>query len=282
VLSTRDFTEGAYLVFATRNGIVKKTEFLAYNTPIRADGIIAINIREDDELVAVRRTSGDDEILMVSRAGLAVRFHEDDVRAMGRDTSGVRGMDVGNGGNSVLAMDVARQDEDVLVVTEGGYGKRTPVDEYRKTSRGAKGVKTITFSEARGELAAALVVRPHQELVLISRQGLVQRIGVRGIAQYGRAAQGVKVMNVRGEDVVSAVALVVESEAATLDEATTAPDRLELGADGVIEVQDDSPEVGELLDADAAQANAAALDDAEGPVEPDAETFDGDGPASDR
>jgi DNA gyrase subunit A len=281
VLSTRDFTEGAYLMFATRNGIVKKTEFQSYNTPIKADGIIAINIRDDDELVAVRRTSGDDEILMVSKAGLAVRFHEDDVRSMGRDTSGVRGMDVGNGGNSVLAMDVAREGEDVLVITEGGYGKRTPVGEYRKTSRGAKGVKTITFSEARGGLAAALVVRPHQELVLISKQGMVQRIVVRGIAQYGRGAQGVKVMNVRDEDLVSAVALVVESEAAVLDEAGTAPDRLELGADGGIEIQDDSPEAGELLDDDLARANEAALDGDELPAEPDETEFGGDTPAGD-
>ena len=128
VLSTRDFTEGKYLIFATRRGVVKKTEFLAYNTPIKADGIIAINIRDDDELVAVRRTSGDDDILMVSRKGQAVRFHEDDARAMGRDTSGVRGMDVSGPDDAVLAMDVARDDEELLVVTENGYGKRTPID----------------------------------------------------------------------------------------------------------------------------------------------------------
>src|SRR3712207_4283379 len=135
VLSTRDFTEGKYLVFATRNGVIKKTEFLAYNTPIKADGIIAINIRDDDELVAVRRTSGDDEILMVSRKGLAVRFHEDDVRSMGRDTTGVRGMDVSGEDDAVLAMDVAREDMELLVVTENGYGKRTPIGEYRKIGR---------------------------------------------------------------------------------------------------------------------------------------------------
>ena len=125
VLSTRDFTEGKYLVFATRNGLVKKTEFLAYNTPIKADGIIAINIRDDDELIAVRRTSGHDDIIMVSRSGQAARFSESAVRSMGRDTSGVRGMNVSQKGNSVLAMDVARDDQELLVVTENGYGKRT-------------------------------------------------------------------------------------------------------------------------------------------------------------
>jgi DNA gyrase subunit A len=222
VLATRDFTEAPYIMFATRNGTVKKTAFQAYNTPIRADGIIAINIREDDELVAVRRVDEEDEILMVSHAGLAVRFKESDARAMGRDTSGVRGMDVAEKNNYVLAMDVARPGQDLLVVTEGGYGKRTSVDEYRLTSRGAKGVKTITFTEAKGLLAGALVVREHEELVFISQNGMVQRTSVRGINRYGRASQGVKVMNLREGDQVSALALVVESEtstaAAVLDE----------------------------------------------------------------
>jgi DNA gyrase subunit A len=212
VLSTRDFTEGEYVIFATRRGVVKKTEFQAYNTPIKADGIIAINIRDDDELVAVRRTSGDDDILMVSRKGQAVRFHEDGARAMGRDTSGVRGMDVSGPDDAVLAMDVARDDDELLVVTENGYGKRTGIDQYRKTNRGAKGVGTIKLTEAKGALAGALVVREHQELVFISREGMVQRTSVRGISRYGRMSQGVKVMNIRGDDVVSAVALVMESE----------------------------------------------------------------------
>src|ERR687886_664823 len=215
VLATRDFSETQYLVFATRDGTVKKTEFQAYNTPIKADGIIAINIRDEDELVAVRRVDPGDEILMVSHAGLTVRFREEDARAMGRDTSGVRGMDVSGADNYVLAMDVARPGQDLLVVTENGYGKRTPIDEYRLTSRGAKGVKTISFTEAKGLLAAALVVKEHQELVFISQNGMVQRTAVRGINRYGRASQGVRVMNLRDGDEVSAVALVVESEAQT-------------------------------------------------------------------
>jgi len=210
VLSTRDFSEAPYLLFATRKGTVKKTELQRYNTPIRADGIIAISIRDDDELVAVRRVDRDDEVIIVSRAGLTVRFSEEDARAMGRDTSGVRGMDVGGG--EVIAMDIARDDQDLLVVTENGYGKRTRIDQYRKTSRGAKGVRTIKLTEAKGGLAGALVVREHQELVFISQEGMVQRTGVRGISQQGRAATGVRVMNVREEDRVRAIALVVESE----------------------------------------------------------------------
>src|SRR5215213_1860643 len=213
VLATRDFSETEYLMFATRQGIVKKTEFQRYNTPIKADGIIAINIRDEDELVAVRQVDPGDEILMVSHEGLTVRFREEDARSMGRDTSGVRGMDVSGKDNYVLAMDVARPGQDLLVVTENGYGKRTPIDEYRLTSRGAKGVKTINFTEDKGLLAAALVVKEHQDLVFISQNGIVQRTGVRGINRYGRASQGVRLMKLRDGDEVSAVALVVESEA---------------------------------------------------------------------
>jgi DNA gyrase subunit A len=215
VLATRDFTEGKYLVFATANGLVKKTEFLAYNTPIKADGIIAINIRDDDELIAVRRTSGQDDIIMVSRSGQAARISEARVRAMGRDTSGVIGMNVGQRGNSLLAMDVARDDQELLVVTENGYGKRTAISEYPSKGRGTMGVKTITLTENKGRLAGALVVREHQELVFISQNGMVQRTSVRGINRYGRSSQGVRVMNIRDDDQVSAVALIVESDPAT-------------------------------------------------------------------
>src|SRR3954470_1361263 len=212
VQATRDFSEGKYLLFATRRGVVKKTEFQAYNTPIKADGIIAINIRDDDELVAVRRTSGEDEVLMVSKAGQAVRFEEDKARPMGRATGGVRGMALQGADDEVLAMDVARDEQELLVVTENGYGKRTSVSEYRKTNRGTKGVGTIKLTERKGALAGALVVREHEELVFISESGMVQRTSVRGISRYGRLSQGVRLMNMKEGDRVSAVALVVESE----------------------------------------------------------------------
>jgi len=211
VLATRDFSEGRYLVFATRQGMVKKTEFADYNTPIKADGIIAIKIRDDDELVAVRRTSGEDDIIMVSHSGHASRFNESQARAMGRDTSGVRGMNVSRGDNHVLAMGIARDDTELLVVTENGYGKRTAISEYPVKGRGTMGVQTIRLTEKKGGLAGALIVREHQELVFISREGMVQRTGVKGISRYGRASQGVRVMNLRAGDAVSAVALVVES-----------------------------------------------------------------------
>ena len=225
VLATRDYSEGKHLLFATRQGMVKKTEFQLYNTPINADGIIAIKIRDDDELVAVRRTSGDDDILMVSRSGQAARFHESQVRAMGRDTSGVKGMNVSQKNNAVISMDVARDDQELLVVTENGYGKRTALGDYPRKSRATMGVKTITLTDRKGALAGALVVREHEELVFISSTGMVQRTTVRGINRYGRASQGVRLMNLKDDDVVSAVALVVDNngEADGADEAPPHP-----------------------------------------------------------
>jgi DNA gyrase subunit A len=249
VLATRDFSESDYLVFATRRGMVKKTEFPAYNTRIEATGIIAIKIRDDDELVAVRRVSEGDHIIMVARSGRAATFREAEARAMGRDTSGVRGMNVDQKDNAVLAMDVARVEQELLVVTEHGYGKRTAIDDYPVKGRGTMGVKTIQETEAKGALAGALVVREHEELVFISQNGMVQRTSVKGIPRYGRAAQGVRVMNLREEDAVSAVAVVIENGSATAapvlegeapDEPADGPtaDPLE-GADGVTAVEPD-------------------------------------------
>jgi DNA gyrase subunit A len=256
VLATRDFTEGKYLVFATRKGQIKKTEFLAYNTPIKADGIIAINIRDDDELVAVRRTSGDDDIIMISHSGQATRFNESEARSMGRDTGGVRGMNVSRGDNWVLAMDVARDDTELLVVTDNGYGKRTLVSEYPRKGRGAMGVKTITLTEKKGGLAGALIVQERDELVFISREGMVQRTGVRGISRYGRASQGVRVMNLRDDDVVSAVALVMEDSAST--GAPVADELPEDGSDPLAAVENpdalEGAEAGDIGADDAADA----------------------------
>ncbi len=226
VLSTRDFAEGKYLAFATRNGMIKKTEFGAYNTPIKTKGIIAIKIKDGDELVAVRRTSGDDELIMVSKGGKAVRFNEDQVRAMGRDSSGVKGMNVSQEGNELLAMDVADPSKELLVVTENGYGKRTPIEQYRETKRGAMGVTTIKLSDARGGVAGALVVKEHQELVFVSQGGMVQRTSVKGISQQGRSTQGVRVMKFKEEDSVAAVALVVESSG---DDSAEGQDELAAG-----------------------------------------------------
>jgi DNA gyrase subunit A len=218
VIPTRDFTENKYLAFATAKGLIKKTEFIKYNTPIRADGIIAIKVRDEDELVQVRLTSGDEDILMVSREGKASRFSETKIRAMGRDTSGVQGMnvsdDVDGTPNRVLAMDVARSDTELFVVTENGYGKRTPIEDYPAKGRGTKGMLTAKLTAKKGGLAGAMIVREHQDLLFISVNGMVQRTSVKGINSMGRATQGVKVMNIADDDRVSAVAIVVEKEEA--------------------------------------------------------------------
>jgi DNA gyrase subunit A len=223
VIQTRDFEEAKYLVFATKKGIVKKTELAAYNTPLKADGIIAIKMREGDELVGVRHSSGSDDLLMVSKKGQAIRFHETDARPMGRDTSGVAGMRL-RAGDEVISINIAEDDSDLLVVTENGFGKRTRVSEYPVKGRGGMGVKTVQLTEARGYLVGARVVRDGYQVMLISTGGTVIRIPVVDVKRLGRATQGVIVMRLRGDDeTVSALAPVVEAENADGDEAETEP-----------------------------------------------------------
>ena len=213
VIQTRDFGEAKYLVFGTKNGVVKKTELKAYNTPLKADGIIAIKMREGDELIGVRHSTGDNDLLMVSRLGQAVRFHETEVRAMGRDASGVQGMKLRVGaGDEVIALEVALDDTDLLVVTENGYGKRTRVSEYPRKGRGTQGVKTAQLTEAKGWLAGARVVRDGSQVMLISDGGTVIKMPVEDVKRLGRSTQGVIVMRLRGDETVSSMAPVLESE----------------------------------------------------------------------
>jgi DNA gyrase subunit A len=223
VVQTRNFEEAEYLTFATKKGVVKKTRLSAYNTPLRSDGIIAIKMREGDELVGVRHSSGNDDILMVSRAGQAIRFHETDVRPMGRDASGVQGMRL-RADDEVIAVNIAHDDADVLVVTENGYGKRTRVSEYPVKGRGGLGVKTVQLTETKGQLAGARAVRDGYQVMLISDGGTVIRMSVDDIKRSGRATQGVIVMRLREGEKVSSLAPVVESEeksdATNGDEAT--------------------------------------------------------------
>jgi len=211
VVQTRDFSEAKYLVFGTKNGVVKKTELAEYNTPLKADGIIAIKMRDGDELVGVRHSSGNDDILVISKLGQAIRFHEKEVRAMGRDTSGVAGMRM-RAGDEVISVNIAQDDSDLLVVTENGYGKRTRVGDYPRKGRGGMGVKTIQLTEAKGTLAGARVVRDGYQVMLISTGGTVIRMPVEDVKRLGRATQGVIVMRLRGDERVSALAPVVESD----------------------------------------------------------------------
>jgi DNA gyrase subunit A len=211
VVQTRDFKEAEYLVFATKKGVVKKSRFEDYNTPLKADGIIAIKMRDDDELIGVRHASGDDDVLLVSRKGQAIRFHESAVRPMGRATEGVRGMSLRRD-DEVISLNIAQNDTDLLVVTENGYGKRTRMDEYPIKGRGGLGVKTVQLTEARGKLVGALAVRPGFQIMLISDGGTVIRIPVDDVKRLGRSTQGVIVMRLRGDEKVSTLAPVAESQ----------------------------------------------------------------------
>jgi DNA gyrase subunit A len=211
VIQTRDFSEAEYLVFATKNGVVKKTKLEAYNTPLKADGIIAIKMRDGDELVGVRHSSGTDDVLMVSRKGQAIRFHETDARPMGRDASGVQGMRL-RPADEVIAVNIATDDADVLVITENGYGKRTRVSEYPVKGRGGLGVKTVQLTESKGQLAGSRVVRDGYQVMLISTGGTVIKMPVDDIKRSGRSTQGVIVMRLREGEQVSSLAPVVESD----------------------------------------------------------------------
>jgi DNA gyrase subunit A len=256
VIATRDFTEGEFLVQATKGGIVKKTRFKEYDTPRKSDGIIAINIREGDELVGVRLTSGDDDVLLTSRKGQTVRFDENEARAMGRATGGVIGMKLRKG-DEVIAIDVADDEADLLVVTENGYGKRTRVAEYPRKGRGTMGVLTIRLVEARGAIVRALVVGPRQEILVITETGTVQRTAVDGISQMGRATQGVIVQRLREGDRISAVAMV---DSASVGAEGDGAEPLPLGG-----LSDVAPEVVPYVSADAAEA-AAELDEIDEPA----------------
>ena len=219
VINTRNFdvTEGKFLMFCTRKGIVKKTLFGSYNTPLKSDGIIAIDIRDGDELIAVRNTSGDDDLLMVSRLGQGIRFHESDVRPTGRNTSGVRGMRLRKG-DELISMDIARDDSDLFLVTDNGYGKRTPIIDWRVQGRGGQGVIAIRLTDRKGYLVGVRMVRDNHEIMLQSREGVVIRMAAADISRQGRTATGVRVMNMREGDVVSAIARMVVSESGATDE----------------------------------------------------------------
>ncbi len=210
VIATRDFTEAEYLTLATKKGVVKKSKFQDYNTQLKADGIIAIKLREDDELVDVLHSDGDDDIMLVSRKGQAIRFSEKDARPMGRATEGVRGMKL-RAGDEVIAAGIASLGADLLVVTENGYGKRTPVSDYPCKGRGGLGVKTVQLTEAKGQLAGARVVEDVYQVMLISTGGTVIKMPADGIKRSGRATQGVIVMRLRDGETVSALAPVVDS-----------------------------------------------------------------------
>ncbi len=219
VFDTRDYSEGRYLVLATREGMVKKTELRSYDTVLRERGLAAIKLDEGDELVGVQVTDGDEDLMVVSARGQAARFYEGQVRPMGRDTRGVKAMNL-DPGDRVLTICVARDDEELLVVTGNGYGKRTPMADYPRKGRPTKGVRTIKVSDKKGELITARPVREGQQLLLISILGQVIRIRVDDVRSMGRSTEGVRVMNMADDDQVCGVASVVEPSEEITEEAT--------------------------------------------------------------
>ena len=205
VIATKDFPEGEYLMFATEQGMVKKTSMDLYDRT-RRDGLIAINLKEGDQLISVRRVAVGEKVIMVSSAGKAIMWSEGEVRAMGRDTMGVKGMTVPADAH-VLGMEIAKPGSDLFVITEKGYGKRTSIDEYPEHHRGGQGVFTITMTDKKGLLSVMKIVKPNDEIMIISEEGVVVRTPVSGISELGRSTQGVRVMNVADKDRVTAVAI---------------------------------------------------------------------------
>lgn len=218
VLPVREFKEGGYIMMATRKGIVKKTELMAYSNP-RVGGIIALNIRDGDELIEARLTSGSDEILLTSYFGQAIRFKEDDVRDMGRTATGVIGIRLDEG-DKVVSLEVIENPEaQILTVTEMGYGKRTLVSEYRVTGRGGKGIITIKTTGKNGRVVGAFQVTNDTQIMIITTPaGKVIRMNASGISIYGRGTQGVKLIGLEPDERVAAIAKVVEKEQDTVVE----------------------------------------------------------------
>lgn len=255
VITCRTFPEDEYLMFATANGTVKKTAMSAYDRT-RRDGIIAINLRDGDELVNVRRVREGEKVILVSSDGKAILFPESDVRPMGRDTSGVRGITL-KGSAKMLGMEITNGNGDLFVITEKGYGKRTPVSEYPEHKRGGQGVFTITMTAKKGQLAACRVVGPQHELMIVSSDGVVIRVKVKDISKLGRSTQGVKVMNVSGDDTVCALARMVANKPAPKAPADPNQGTLDLAAAGAAS-EDDPVDIG-----GEEEMNESMIDDAE-------------------
>jgi DNA gyrase subunit A len=211
IIDTRDYETQPYLFFATKQGQVKKTRFSEYDSSLRT-GLIAINLRDGDELVKVLPTNGESDIFMVSKRGMTIRFNEGEVRSMGRAAAGVRGMKLKDDQDEVVSCDVARDDTAILIVTSAGYGKRTQLDKFNTQGRGGQGVRGIKITAKKGEVVAAFMVGIDDEIFVIASTGTTIRMEVRGISSQGRDATGVKVMGVSDDVHVAAVAPVLFSE----------------------------------------------------------------------
>lgn len=211
-LKDEDYVNSHYVIMATKQGVVKKTVLEQYSRP-RQSGINAITVREGDELLEAKLTTGSSQVILGLKSGKAIRFEESKTRPMGRSASGVRGVTLADEKDEVIGMvAVNNLEENILVVSEKGYGKRSELEDYRITNRGGKGVKTLTITEKTGNLVAIKSVTDADDLMIINRSGVAIRISVEDLRVMGRAAQGVKVINLRADDEIAAVAKVVKEE----------------------------------------------------------------------
>jgi len=225
-LEDKEYINNNFIVLCTRKGIIKKTSLEAYSRP-RVNGVNAITVREGDELLEARMTNGSHEIMLAVRSGRAVRFPEKTVRPMGRTASGVRGITLSGTDDIVIGMiTVLNESEDVLVVSENGYGKRSSIGDYRITNRGGKGVKTINVTEKTGKLIALKDVSDQYDLMIITQAGNILRIPVSSLRVMGRATQGVRLINLRENDSIASVAYVEVNEEDTEGEVVN-PEQLE-------------------------------------------------------
>ena len=219
IIPVKEFNDEEFLFFATRSGVVKRTTLSAFGH-IRTNGLIALSLREDDELIGVRKTSGNDDIIIASSGGKAVWFEETEVRPMGRTAAGVRGIFLEEG-EVAVGMEMVTMNQEILVVTENGFGKRTSIQEYRKTKRGGKGVKTLTITEKNGTLVAIKAVNGDEDLLIVTNKGVIIRTPIHQISQTGRATQGVKLIRLTDDQLVSSVAVVEHEEAEETETTST-------------------------------------------------------------
>jgi DNA gyrase subunit A len=238
-LKDEEYVNGHYVIMATKKGAVKKTSLEQYSRP-RQNGIIAINIREDDELLEAKLTTGTSQILLGLKSGKAIRFEESKTRPMGRNASGVRGIRLADEKDEVVGMVAVNNfDDEILVVSENGYGKRSSIDDYRITNRGGKGVKTISITDKTGGLVAIKNVSDSDDLMIINKSGIAIRMSVDDLRTMGRATQGVKLINLKDSDSIAAVAKVMKDED-NLDEVDIMD--IEVKAEDGTAIDKDSPE----------------------------------------
>ncbi|MDZ7838383.1 MAG: DNA gyrase C-terminal beta-propeller domain-containing protein [Actinomycetota bacterium] len=207
IIAVKEYNEDEYLIMATKKGLVKKTGITDYDTS-RKDGIIAINVRKGDELIKVEKSRGNDDVIIVSQNGKAIRFSEQDCRPMGRTATGVKGMNLSKGDQVLTMMVVKDIDADLFVLTENGFGKRTPLPKYNRQNRGGQGVSTVKLTEKRGKLAGAGIVREGQDIMVISTNGVLIRTPAKSISRTGRSTTGVKVMNLDKDSRIASFGII--------------------------------------------------------------------------